>query len=83
VSEAAGKNVLPPARYAVQMKPHHPAPPGGAPLLGEEGKVKGSTTPPPAAAPLLGEEGTGTVVYGEQCLAPQTCFTWQRWPAGS
>jgi hypothetical protein len=26
--------------------------------------------------------GEGVVVYGEQCLAPQTCFTWQRWPAG-
>jgi group 4 capsule polysaccharide lipoprotein GfcB/YjbF len=24
----------------------------------------------------------GVVVYGEQCLAPQFCFTWQRWPAG-
>ena len=35
------------------------------------------------APPLLGEEGTGVVVYGEQCVAPQTCFTWQRWPAGS
>jgi hypothetical protein len=26
--------------------------------------------------------GQGLVVYGEQCLAPPTCFTWQRWPAG-
>jgi hypothetical protein len=26
--------------------------------------------------------GEGIVVYGEQCLASQTCFTWQRWPAG-
>jgi len=26
--------------------------------------------------------GQGVVVYGEQCLSPQTCFTWQRWPAG-
>lgn len=26
--------------------------------------------------------GPGVVVYGEQCLSPQTCFTWQRWPAG-
>ena len=71
VSEADGKTVLPPARYAVQMKPHHPAPPGGAPLLGEEGKTPRE------------EDGMGIVVYGEQCLAPQTCFTWQRWPAGS
>jgi hypothetical protein len=26
--------------------------------------------------------GQALVVYGEQCLAPQMCFTWQRWPAG-
>lgn len=26
--------------------------------------------------------GTETVLYGEQCLAPEVCFTWQRWPAG-
>ena len=24
---------------------------------------------------------TETVVYGEQCLTPEVCFTWQRWPA--
>lgn len=23
-----------------------------------------------------------TVVYGEQCLSPQLCFSWQRWPVG-
>ncbi len=23
------------------------------------------------------------VIYGEQCLAPAFCFTWQRWPAES
>lgn len=23
-----------------------------------------------------------TVVYAEQCLAPDLCFTWQRWPSG-
>lgn len=25
--------------------------------------------------------GTETVAYGEQCLAPKLCFSWQRWPA--
>ena len=37
---------------------------------------------PPAryAVDLAG--GQGVVVYGEQCLAPQMCFSWQRWPAG-
>ncbi len=35
---------------------------------------------PPAryAAELRG--GEETVVYGEQCLAADLCFTWQRWP---
>lgn len=26
-------------------------------------------------------EGKSIVVYGEQCLAPRLCLTWQRWPA--
>jgi hypothetical protein len=37
--------------------------------------------PPARYAVQLGDGGE-TVVYGEQCIAPQTCFTWQRWPAG-
>lgn len=51
---------------------------------------------PAAAKPALGKEGQFAisryaveyrgsgdpeVVYGEQCLAPELCFTWQRWPA--
>ncbi len=48
-----------------------------------EGERISKSPPRRSAPPLLGEEGTGVVVYGEQCLAPQTCFTWQRWPAGS
>ncbi len=32
------------------------------------------------AVQLAGEQSV--VVYGEQCLAAQMCFTWQRWPAG-
>ena len=27
-------------------------------------------------------DGLVVVVYGEQCLSPQMCFTWQRWPVG-
>ena len=38
---------------------------------------------PPARYAVQFAEGKGTVVYGEQCLAPQTCFMGQRWPAGS
>ena len=26
-------------------------------------------------------DGDETVVYGEQCIAADFCFTWQRWPA--
>jgi len=37
---------------------------------------------PPARYALQFADGRETVVYGEQCIAPQTCFTWQRWPAG-
>ena len=28
-------------------------------------------------------DGVGTAVYGEQCLALELCFSWQRWPAPS
>lgn len=27
--------------------------------------------------------GVGTVVYAEQCLSADICFSWQRWPAAS
>ena len=37
---------------------------------------------PPARYAVQLAGGQGVVVYGEQCLSPQTCFTWQRWPAG-
>ena len=40
------------------------------------------TALPPARYAVQFAEGRETVVYGEQCIAPQTCFTWQRWPAG-
>ena len=34
---------------------------------------------PPARYAVDVRDGVGTVVYGEQCLAPTLCFTWQRW----
>ena len=37
---------------------------------------------PPARYAVQLKDGGETVVYAEQCIAPQTCFTWQRWPAG-
>ena len=38
---------------------------------------------PPARYALDFRDGKETVVYGEQCLAPKLCFTWQRWPVES
>lgn len=35
---------------------------------------------PPARYAVDLQGGQETVVYGEQCLAPELCFTWQRWP---
>jgi len=38
------------------------------------------TLPPARYAVAIGN-GTESVVYAEQCLAPELCFSWQRWPA--
>ena len=35
---------------------------------------------PPARYAVDLQGGAKTVVYGEQCLAPELCFTWKRWP---
>jgi hypothetical protein len=35
---------------------------------------------PPARYAADFRGGQETIVYGEQCLAPDLCFTWQRWP---
>ena len=35
---------------------------------------------PPARYAVDFRGGKETVVYGEQCLAADLCFTWQRWP---
>ncbi len=36
---------------------------------------------PPARYAVDLQGGLETVVYGEQCLVSDLCFTWQRWPA--
>ena len=46
----------------------------------DEGAAKSALPPARYAVQFAG--GNEIVVYGEQCLAPKTCFTWQRWPAG-
>ena len=46
----------------------------------DDGSLKTALPAARYAVAIAGDQGV--VVYGEQCLAPQTCFTWQRWPAG-
>ena len=36
---------------------------------------------PPARYAVSFQEGGEVIVYGEQCLGPKLCFSWQRWPA--
>ena len=40
-----------------------------------------SETLPAARYAVAFSNGEEQVIYGEQCLAPTFCFTWQRWPA--
>ena len=47
-------------------------------ILGGSAGVDAILPPARYAVDLRG--GQETVVYGEQCLAADLCFTWQRWP---
>lgn len=40
-----------------------------------------SETLPPAHYAVALSQSVEQVIYGEQCLGPTVCFTWQRWPA--
>lgn len=42
----------------------------------------GEAALPPARYAVRIAGGREIVVYGEQCLAQDLCFTWQRWPVG-
>lgn len=44
------------------------------------GSVAAAAVLPPARYAVDFRDGGETVVYGEQCLAADLCFTWQRWP---
>jgi len=48
-------------------------------IFGSSGGADAVLPPARYAVDFLG--GEETVVYGEQCLAADLCFTWQRWPA--
>lgn len=41
--------------------------------------ISDDRTLPPARYAVDLRNGKETVVYGEQCLAPELCFSWQRW----
>lgn len=45
--------------------------------------ASGANALPPARYAVDLSSGDGTVVYAEQCLAADLCFTWQRWSAGA
>jgi hypothetical protein len=44
------------------------------------GSVAGSELLPPGRYAVDIRDGKEIVVYGEQCLAADLCFSWQRWP---
>ncbi len=44
------------------------------------GNARPNDSIPPARYAVELGGGAGTVVYGEQCLSSDLCFTWQRWP---
>ena len=47
----------------------------------EPGEAGPESVLPPARYAVALRDGVGTVVYGEQCLTPALCFSWQQWPA--
>lgn len=49
-------------------------------LIWFEESTMGGNLPPARYAMSIGSESV-TVVYGEQCLSPEFCFSWQRWTA--
>lgn len=46
----------------------------------EEETESGPNVLPAARYGVVLQRATDTVIYGEQCLAPEFCFAWQRWP---
>lgn len=45
-------------------------------------EIESGSNPLPAARYGVDlQDGKETAIYGEQCLAPELCFSWQRWPA--
>ncbi len=49
-------------------------------MAGKASSNAGDTVLPPARYAVELRAGQAAVVYGEQCLATNVCFTWQRWP---
>ncbi len=49
-------------------------------MAGKASSNAGDTALPAARYAVELRAGQAAVVYGEQCLARDVCFTWQRWP---
>lgn len=85
------RDVMPGYRFGLRDKLvlSRVAPPRSSSLVGidaqrlvwfEERTEPGSSEMlPPARYAVDGDN----VIYGEQCVSPQNCFKWQRWPAGA
>ena len=50
-------------------------------MVGQEGVHAMEPLLPVARYAVEFDDGRETVVYGEQCLTPELCLTWPRWPS--
>jgi len=82
------RDVMPGYRYGVRdtLEIRRIDPPSRSQLAGMDALQltwfeETSETLPPARYAVQIDEGSGTVVYAEQCLAPELCLSWQRWKA--
>lgn len=83
------RDVMPGYRYGLRdaLEVRQIAPPSRSRLVGIDAGhftwfEETSATLPPARYAVRMDDGSGTVVYAEQCLAPELCVSWQRWNAG-
>lgn len=82
------RDVMPGYRYGLHdtLEVRTIAPPSHSQLAGMDALQftwfeETSATLPPARYAVQIDQGGGTVVYAEQCLAPELCVSWQRWQA--
>ena len=86
------RDVMPGYRYGIEdhLVLRRIAAPGNSQLAGiapeklvwfEEDDISSADALPPARYAY--DPAKRKIVYGETCLAPTFCFSWQRWPEGS